>query len=217
MGSRPFTTEEIKDLQEAFHEFSVDGGLDLKQLQQALRKLGQNATVAELEEIIHVLDIQWDDRIDFEGFLVLMGSLVPERDPERCCGMDVFGSSIEAACGHQHGDYRMDREEIKRVMKRLGQALSEEELDAMMEEADDMISIRCAEENRNSLLPLVKLRQLLHFNRAETLPAVTPFLYEQIFGNVSEELFRRVLSFLKWTKGDEPSITVGDFKELLES
>jgi Ca2+-binding EF-hand superfamily protein len=94
-----------------------------------MRKLGQNPTEAELIEMINSVDDNGDNEIDFEEFLVLMKSRIGERDPEKEL-RDAF------AVFDTDGSGSIDRKELKRLMKKLGQALTEAELDAMMDEVD---------------------------------------------------------------------------------
>lgn len=105
------------------------GTIELHELQQVMRKLGQNPTEGELIEMINSVDDNGDNEIDFEEFLVLMKSRVGERDPEKEL-RDAF------AVFDSDGSGSIDRKELKRLMKKLGQALTEAELDAMMDEVD---------------------------------------------------------------------------------
>jgi Ca2+-binding EF-hand superfamily protein len=105
------------------------GTIELHELQQVMRKLGQNPTEAELIEMISSVDDNGDNEIDFEEFLLLMKSRIGERDPEKEL-RDAF------AVFDTDGSGSIDRKELKRLMKKLGQALTEAELDAMMDEVD---------------------------------------------------------------------------------
>jgi Ca2+-binding EF-hand superfamily protein len=112
-----------------FWSFWIAGTIELHELQQVMRKLGQNPSEADLIEIINSVDENGDNEIDFEEFLVLMKSRIGERDPEKEL-RDAF------AVFDTDGSGSIDRKELKRLMKKLGQALSEAELDAMMSEVD---------------------------------------------------------------------------------
>ena len=94
-----------------------------------MRKLGQNPTEEELQEMISSVDDNGDKEIDFEEFLILMKSRVLEQDPEKEL-RDAF------AVFDTDGSGSIDRKELKRLMKKLGQALTEAEVDAMMDEVD---------------------------------------------------------------------------------
>ena len=94
-----------------------------------MRKLGQNPTEEELQEMISSVDDNGDKEIDFEEFLILMKSRCLEQDPEKEL-RDAF------AVFDTDGSGSIDRKELKRLMKKLGQALTEAEVDAMMDEVD---------------------------------------------------------------------------------
>ena len=105
------------------------GTIELHELQQVMRKLGQNPSEAELIEMISTVDDNGDNEIDFNEFLILMKSRIGEKDPEKELrdAFRVFDTDNSGS---------IDKKELKRLMKKLGQALSEAELDAMMDEVD---------------------------------------------------------------------------------
>ncbi len=111
------------------HPSNNVGTIELHELQQVMRKLGQNPTESDLIEMINSVDDNGDNEIDFEEFLILMKSRIGERDPEKEL-RDAF------AVFDTDGSGSIDRKELKRLMKKLGQALTESELDAMMDEVD---------------------------------------------------------------------------------
>jgi Ca2+-binding EF-hand superfamily protein len=106
------------------------GTIELHELQQVMQKLGQNPTEAELIEMISSVDDNGDHEIDFNEFLILMKSRIGERDPEKEL-RDAF------AVFDTDGSGSIDRNELMKLMKKLGQALTEGELDAMMDEVDE--------------------------------------------------------------------------------
>lgn len=108
---------------------TTSGTIELHELQQVMRKLGQNPSEAELIEMISTVDDNGDNEIDFNEFLILMKSRIGEKDPEKELrdAFRVFDTDNSGS---------IDKKELKRLMKKLGQALSEAELDAMMDEVD---------------------------------------------------------------------------------
>ena len=80
--------------------------------------------------MIKSVDDNGECGIDFEEFLLLMKSRIGHRDPEQEL-RDAF------AVFDSDGSGAIDRKELKRLMKKLGQALSEAEIDAMMNEVDE--------------------------------------------------------------------------------
>lgn len=105
------------------------GTIELHELQHVMRRLGQNPSEAELIEMISTVDDNGDMEIDFEEFMMLMRSRIGESDPEKELrdAFRVFDTDNSGS---------IDKKELKRLMKKLGQTLSEAELDAMMNEVD---------------------------------------------------------------------------------
>merc|ERR1712157_571820 len=95
-----------------------------------MRSLGQKPTKEELKAMISSADDNGDNEIDFEEFLILMSSKKSNySDPDKEL-RDAF------AVFDADGSGTISRNELKRLMKSLGQTLSNEELDAIMDEVD---------------------------------------------------------------------------------
>lgn len=95
-----------------------------------MKSLGQNPTEKELVQMISSVDDNGDNEIDFEEFLILMSSKKPNKnDPDKEL-KDAF------AVFDADGSGTISKSELKKLMKNLGQTLSDPELDAMMEEVD---------------------------------------------------------------------------------
>ena len=93
-------------------------------------KLGpQVPTEEELADMISSVDENRDGEISFDEFVILMKSRIGPVDPDQELrdAFAVFDTDNSGA---------IDRKELKRLMKKLGQKLSEQELDAMMDEVD---------------------------------------------------------------------------------
>merc|ERR1712176_1310215 len=107
-----------------------DGTITIKELKEVMRSLGQKPTTAELKAVISSVDDNGDNEIDFEEFLILMSSKKSNySDPDKEL-RDAF------AVFDADGSGTISRNELKKLMKSLGQSLSNEELDAMMDEVD---------------------------------------------------------------------------------
>merc|ERR1712232_100087 len=109
-------------------------GIELRELQQVMQKLGENPTEDELKEMISSVDDNGDNEIDFEEFLLLMKSKISyssknDDDPDKEL-RDAFKVFDEDGSG------AIDAKELQEIMKKLGQNLSDEELNAMMTEVD---------------------------------------------------------------------------------
>ena len=80
--------------------------------------------------MIKSVDDNGDNEIDFEEFLILMSSKKPSKDDPDKELRDAF------AVFDKDGSGSISRNELKTLMKNLGQSLSDAELDAMMDEVD---------------------------------------------------------------------------------
>jgi Ca2+-binding EF-hand superfamily protein len=103
----------------------------LKELKSVMKSLGLSPTNDELKEMISSVDHNGDNEIDFDEFLILMRSRGGKkaRNPEQelIDAFKVFDTDNSGS---------IDKYELKSLMDSLGQKLSSEELNAMMEEVD---------------------------------------------------------------------------------
>jgi len=94
-------------------------------------ELGEQPNDEELEDMIRAVDLNGDGEIDFEEFISLMRLRMDERqrDPEEDL-RDAFNMFDADRSGY------IDRDEVRALMKKLAQTLTEDEIDAIMEEVD---------------------------------------------------------------------------------
>jgi calmodulin len=92
-------------------------------------QLGQNPAEEDLIEMMRLVDINGDNEIDFQEFLIMMTMRSGERDTEE--------ELLEAfKLFDLDGSGSISRSELKTLMKNLGQAMTDEEIDAMIDEVD---------------------------------------------------------------------------------
>lgn len=133
MLTREFTEQEILEFKDAFAMFDIDGGgtIDTDELKQVLTELGDAPTDEEIQEMITMIDENGDGEIDFDEFLNLMRLRMGEsgEDAEQKLKdvFDVFDAD---------GSGGIDRDEMRALMKKLAQTLTEDEITAIMEEVD---------------------------------------------------------------------------------
>ena len=80
--------------------------------------------------MINSVDDNGDHEIDFEEFLILMSTKKPSKDDPDKELRDAF------AVFDADGSGSISRDELKKLMRNLGQTLSDAELNAMMDEVD---------------------------------------------------------------------------------
>ena len=110
--------------------FCNTGTITIVELKEVMKSLGQNPTENELKQMIKSVDDNGDNEIDFEEFLILMSSKKQGSDDPDKELKDAF------AVFDADGSGTISRTELKKLMKNLGQTLSDAELDAMMDEVD---------------------------------------------------------------------------------
>lgn len=133
MLTREFTEQEILEFKDAFAMFDIDGGgtIETHELKQVLTELGDKPTDEEIQEMIVMVDENGDGEIDFDEFITLMrlrmGESGDDAEQKLRDVFDIFDAD---------GSGGIDRDEMRMLMKKLAQTLTEEEITAIMEEVD---------------------------------------------------------------------------------
>jgi len=119
------------EFKEAFNEFDKDGSgsISTNELVGVMRSIGQNPTEDEILELVLEADTNGDGTIDFEEFLEMMKKKSSEEDQ-----MEDLRHAFKMFDGD--GDGFISLAELRRVTTTLGQALTDEEVDMFMAEAD---------------------------------------------------------------------------------
>lgn len=126
------TEEQRSEIKAAFDLFDTDGNgsISVDELGALMKKMGKEATEAELKDMIHDIDVNNDGEIQFEEFLLLFtrskANATPDDDLKQAFA--VFDAD---------GNGKISRAELKRVMEMLGERLSDAQIDEMMREADE--------------------------------------------------------------------------------
>ncbi|CAO3608359.1 unnamed protein product [Mucor fragilis] len=129
--SDQLTPEQIQEYREAFQLFDKngDGSVSAAELGVVLRSFGMNPTDAELHDMVSDVDADGNGNIDFEEFLNLVKDL-------KSGGKDTDDLREAFKVFDADGNGVIDRSELRKVMSSLNENLTEEELDAMIKEAD---------------------------------------------------------------------------------
>ena len=125
------TDEQRKDYQDIFDQFDKDkdGKISGKELQNAMFSMGQNPTEDEINEMMREVDLNQDGKIDFDEFMILMTNNSPETQAEEevINAFRVFD---------KEGNGLIASSELKHIMMTIGDKMTEEEADEMVNEAD---------------------------------------------------------------------------------
>lgn len=132
LAARPGIPEwQMQELREAFDLFDTDGSgsIDTKELQVALRALGFDSKKEKVRKMIADIDLDGSGNIDFEEFVEMMTGKMGDRDsPEEI--RRVFKLFDDDETG------RISFRNLKRVARELGENMTDEELQEMINKAD---------------------------------------------------------------------------------
>ena len=125
------TETEIADLQAAFSVYDKDGDgtITAKELETVMRKLNAKPTKSDLQAIINKADVDGNGTIDFSEFLTLMSQHMGDSK-RKSKHMDAF------RVFDQNGDGFISKTELRRVMSKIGQKVTDEEIDDMIKSVD---------------------------------------------------------------------------------
>ncbi|KAM8723528.1 calcium-binding protein 5b [Acanthopagrus latus] len=135
--SRALTPDEIEELHEAFVEFDKDkdGFISCKDLGNLMRTMGYMPTEMELIQLSQNINMNLGGRVDFEDFVELM---TPKLLAETA-GMIGLKELKEAFREFDiDGDGSITSDELRNAMiKLLGEQTSQNEIEAVVKEADN--------------------------------------------------------------------------------
>merc|ERR1712137_833446 len=123
--------EQIEEIREAFNLFDTDhsGSIDYRELKAAMRALGFEVKKDELRKMITDIDADGSDQIEFPEFLEMMTGKMGEKDTKEEI-LKVFKLFDDDSTG------KVSFKNLKRVAKELGENMTEEELQDMIDQAD---------------------------------------------------------------------------------
>ena len=113
--------EQIEEIREAFNLFDTDhsGSIDYRELKAAMRALGFEVKKEELRKMITDIDADGSGHIEFPEFLEMMTGKMGE--------FKLFDDDSTGKISFKN---------LKRVAKELGENMTEEELQDMIDQAD---------------------------------------------------------------------------------
>jgi centrin-1 len=133
-GSRTkveLTEEQRQEIKEAFDLFDTDGSgsIDAKELKVAMRALGFEPKKEEIRKMISDVDTDGSGTIDFNEFMDMMTAKMSEKDSreEILKAFRLFDDDETGAITFKN---------LRRVARELGESLTDEELQEMINEAD---------------------------------------------------------------------------------
>ena len=125
------TEEQKQEIREAFDLFDSEssGAIDAKELKVAMRALGFEPKKEEIRKILAEVDKSGEGIIRYDDFLDIMTQKMLERDP-----VEEMKKAFVLIC--EEGHDKITLKSLQKVAKELGENMSIEELQEMIEEAD---------------------------------------------------------------------------------
>lgn len=140
--------EQKRDIKEAFNVFDTFGAgtINTKELKVAIRALGFEPKKEEIKKMIGEVDPECSGKLSFEDFLTLMSQKMSEKDSKQEI-LKAFRLFNDDGTG------KITFQNLKRVANELGENLTDEELQEMIDEAD---SIGDGQVNQDEFLRIMK-------------------------------------------------------------
>ena len=128
---RELTTDQMQELKEAYDLFDADktGKIDHHELKVLIRALGFEVKKKQVVKLVHDVDPANEGKVDYNIFLDIMTDFYAERDPQEEI-QKAFALFDDDKSG------RIGMKNMRRIARELGENLSEEELQAMIDEFD---------------------------------------------------------------------------------
>ncbi|XP_059535000.1 centrin-2 [Myotis daubentonii] len=126
-----FNAQQIQELRQAFDLFDTDstGTIDVRELKVVLRAMGFEPKKEEIMKMINQVDPEGTGKMNFNDFLTLMTQKMCDKDSKEEV-LKAFKLFDDDETG------TISFENLKRVSKELGEDITDEELQEMIEKAD---------------------------------------------------------------------------------
>eukprot|EP00812_Abedinium_dasypus_P008310 NODE_2080_length_999_cov_206.361229.p1 GENE.NODE_2080_length_999_cov_206.361229~~NODE_2080_length_999_cov_206.361229.p1 ORF type:complete len:199 (-),score=79.93 NODE_2080_length_999_cov_206.361229:311-907(-) len=130
-GRAGLDEEQVEELKEAFNLFDTEqaGTIDVRELKAALRALGFEVKKEDVRRMLAEIGKDPTQAIDFNDFLEMMRGKMPDKN-SRAEIDKVFALFDEDETG------KISFRNLRRIAQELGESLTDEELQEMIEEAD---------------------------------------------------------------------------------
>merc|ERR1712097_177020 len=130
-GSKKLTDEQVQQIGQAFQLFDTDGSgtIETQELKIAMRALGFEPKQEEIDKMVRDVDDDGSGSVDYPEFLDMMAHKILNRDP-----VEEINKAFKLFDDDNTG--RVTFKNLKGVAKELGERLTDEELQEMIDEAD---------------------------------------------------------------------------------
>lgn len=130
-GRNELSEDQKQEIKEAFELFDTEktGKIDYHELKVAMRALGFQVKKAEVAELMREYDKAGTGLVEYSDFVEIMTQKISERDPHEEI-LKAFKLFDDDNTG------KVSLKNLRRVCRELGENLSDEELQAMIDEFD---------------------------------------------------------------------------------
>merc|ERR1719218_292896 len=127
---KELTEEQKQEIKEEIQKMIQDGSgsIDAKELKVAMRALGFEPKKEEIQKMIQDVDDDGSGTIEFPEFMTMMSQKILNRDPK--------DEILKAFRLFDDDAGKISFKNLKRVAKELGERMTDEELQEMIDEAD---------------------------------------------------------------------------------
>merc|ERR1711971_451023 len=128
---KELTEEQVADFKDVFSliDRNANGAITIKELGSAMRSMGQSPTDEELQEMIEEVDLNGNGTIEFSEFLSKMAGKMAFSPSEK----EIYDAF---RVFDKDGNGFISPAELRYVMTKMGQVITNEEVDQMIQEAD---------------------------------------------------------------------------------
>ncbi|XP_053129275.1 uncharacterized protein LOC128335291 [Hemicordylus capensis] len=125
------SADQKQQMRDAFDLLDADGTgtIDVKDLKVSIRALGFEPSKDELRKIMLNVDKEGSGKIGFDAFYSVMTHKMSELDPK-----DEILKAFKLFEDHKSG--KISFSDLKRIAMEIGESLTDEELQEMIDEAD---------------------------------------------------------------------------------
>ena len=126
------TQMQLEEFQEAFKQYDTDGGgsIDAQELRALMASLGQTPSDEELKKMIDAADADGNGTVDFAEFAALMAHKMHEEKSDQ-----TIKKAFEVFDADKSGF--IDSNELKRILANLGEAVTSQQVSAMISKVDE--------------------------------------------------------------------------------
>ncbi|CAI8054709.1 Myosin-2 essential light chain [Geodia barretti] len=128
------TEDQQVEFRDAFSLFDKrgDGKIDSDQVGDVLRALGLNPTEVDVKKIVQEIDPDGRKRVSFEEFLPIYNSVSGKKEQG---SMEDFIEGLKVF--DKEGNGFINSAELRHVLTSLGEKLTDEEVDQLLQGAED--------------------------------------------------------------------------------